>query len=83
MGRVCRTAALSPDAAPTCLYRKLDSTIMVMKSTEDRPPMRRGLAFALAMWPVAAITRRCHISAMHQFGGVAHGRTHQLSCRVF
>src|SRR6516165_3500441 len=27
--------------------------------------------FALAMWPVAATTRRCHISAMHPFGGIA------------
>jgi hypothetical protein len=37
----------------------------------------------LAMWPVAAITQRCHISAMLQLGGIANGRTHQFSCRVF
>jgi hypothetical protein len=40
-------------------------------------------AFALAIWPVAATTRRSHISAMHPCGGIAHGRTHQFSCRVF
>ena len=39
--------------------------------------------FALAVWPVAATPRQCHISAMHQFGGIAHGQTHQFSYRVF
>src|SRR5260370_5033834 len=36
-------------------------------------------AFALAIWPVAATTRRCHISAMHPCGGIAYGRTHHFS----
>ena len=40
-------------------------------------------AFAPAIWPVAATTRGCHISPTHCFGGLAHGRIHQSSCRVF
>jgi hypothetical protein len=40
-------------------------------------------AFALAIWPVAATPRRCHISAMHPCGGIADGRIHQFSCRAF
>src|SRR6266436_3618072 len=40
-------------------------------------------AFTLAIWPVAATTRRCHISAMHPCGGIAYGRTHHFSRRVF
>jgi putative copper resistance protein D len=39
--------------------------------------------FAPAIWPVAATTRRCHIRAMHRIGGLAHGRIHQSSRRLF
>jgi hypothetical protein len=39
LDRTERRFGLKPKrrAADTCLYRKLDSTVMVMKSAEDRP----------------------------------------------